>query len=225
MLLMILAGSRRANTSLRYDVRPENADALAIVAKFDEILVREASRKPSIGFLASDAQEIAPQLVGSAAWDVVHQGHQQPFLAQVVEYALFLRLSAAPSEEIGDLIRRGFRDAKFTKNRALARFYCEQALHAAARQPPPPLDDVIRMLESLHAERKRLGPLNGPFWETTLQKLAQTHVVQLPIPAEHPQTVEELPIPSDGEAIALTNLPAPAQPETQIPRTRWWKWR
>ena len=224
MLLMIVAGHRRANSSLRYD-RAESADARSIVARFDEILVREAAKRPSAGFLESDAQEIAPHLIGSAAWDVIHQGHQQPFLAPVVEYALFLRLSSAPPEEIGDLLRRGFRDAKFTKSRALARFYCEQALLAAARQSPAPLDDVIRMLESLHAERKRLGPLNSPFWESTLQKLAQTHVVQLPIPAERPQTDEALPIPSDSVPIAPTNLPTPAPSmEAGTTKPTWKRW-
>ena len=84
------------------------------------------------------------------------------------------------------------------------------------------MSEVIRMLEVLNGERKLFGPMSGVPWEATLQRLAKTYVVQLPIPADAPELTEtELPIPAAEVPIGVHDLPTPSERVSTSKRGFW----
>ena len=92
------------------------------------------------------------------------------------------------------------------------RIAAEAILRLAERAPFDALRDALPLIGDYPDIRRRLEALLAP------------HAI-LPIPAERPLSDEELPIPASEAPVDPTNLPAPALPEPQITRTRWWKRR
>ena len=141
----------------------------------------------------------------------------------MLQIAVASRLNTTASGAIGIGLLRGLRDARFLGSVALACAYCDLTLQAAARKFPPQMDEVIRLLQTLNHERRQFGPLNEVPWEATLQRLAKTYVVQLPIPADAPpQTGDELPIPADEVSPSALNLPAPSA-DVPAPKQGFWR--